>query len=458
MARRNGSWQNRVAYGPGGLAYRPHELLVREGIADLAAQILARIGREAGTIEYPEFEPEPVIGGTYRRLRGIPDPVAAIVELHRRGLRAQVNHVLFATCCCPPHPAGSTGAEFDPDPFYANPFYANPFYANPFYANAGTCCCSSAAAHPFYANPFYANPFYANANPASDPTIQATGRRESSARPAERPSVQPPILSADSTTPVVAILDTGYAGEYPPSVVPLRLDQTIAADDEPDGDTDGFLDPVAGHGTFIAGIIEQIAPGCVLEVYDHIAPYGDVDETEVGNRLWDLAERDEPLDLVNLSFGGYSQIGMEALARAVEAVQSAGAVVVASAGNDATCVPMFPAVLPDVVGVAALNRNGDPAPFTNYGDWVSACTLGSEVVSTFFDWNGAHPEEDGVDIDDFTGGWAVWSGTSFAAPRVVAALAQEMRLNNRTAQEAAEAIVNAISLDRKPMLGTVVLP
>ena len=27
---------------------------------------------------------------------------------------------------------------------------------------------------------------------------------------------------------------------------------------------DNYLDPVAGHGTFIAGIIEQLTPGCTI--------------------------------------------------------------------------------------------------------------------------------------------------------------------------------------------------
>ena len=108
--------------------------------------------------------------------------------------------------------------------------------------------------------------------------------------------------------------------------------------------------------------------------------------------LFELARRarDQRLQLVSLSFGGYSPFGMQVAADAVAALQAAGTVVVASAGNDATCVPSYPAALPEVVSVGALEAGGRPASYTNYGSWVRACTRETDVVSLFFDgFNGA---------------------------------------------------------------------
>jgi hypothetical protein len=464
-----GPWQDRVKFAPGGgLAYRPGEILVRGEVGELAAGILA----ERFDAEFPVEELQ---GGNWVRFGGLGDPLQAIEVLRRFGVASQVNHVLFANVCCPPHPATPEGERFYASPFYAsalhsnpvyaNPFYASPFYASPFYASAGSgcgCCgcCGSAAASPFYASPFYASPFYASPfyasavpSPAAAPAVQATGMRRSSARPAGAP--QRPPQQADHDVRI-AILDTGYAeGPHRPAVPPQHL--VDGGGDIPDEDGDAYLDPAAGHGTFIAGLIERTTPGCQLEAIAVLSGYGDSDEARIGEVLFRLAERPQPPHFVNLSFSGYSPLNMDYLADAVNRLHDVGTVVVASAGNDATCIPTYPAVLPGVIGVGALDEDGNAAPFTNYGPWVRACTLGVDVLSTFFDnFNGAEPPVDGADPDDFRG-WARWSGTSFAGPIVVAALAQAV-INGRTPRQAETELVSAERLPRRAMLGTIVRP
>ena len=69
----------------------------------------------------------------------------------------------------------------------------------------------------------------------------------------------------------------------------------------------------------------------------------------------------------------------------IRAAARATRVVVASAGNDATSRRTYPAALPGVVGVGALDGNR-PAAFSNFGPWVDACAPAVDVVSTFFDY------------------------------------------------------------------------
>jgi subtilisin family serine protease len=53
---------------------------------------------------------------------------------------------------------------------------------------------------------------------------------------------------------------------------------------------------------------------------------------------------------------------------------------------------MFPAALPSVVSVGALDQSGR-ADFSNFGGWVDCCAPGVDVVSTFF--SSATDEVDG---------------------------------------------------------------
>jgi subtilisin family serine protease len=222
---------------------------------------------------------------------------------------------------------------------------------------------------------------------------------------------------------------------------------------------DGFVDSCAGHGTFIAGVIAQHAPGCRIEVRSLADPSGAVSEAEVMAEVMAEANKDPECrpDYLNLSFGGRSWDGsaMAGLQAAISSAQLAGIVIVASAGNDGECHPTYPAALPGVVSVGAIGPDG-PAEFTNYGPWVRCCAPGVDVVSTFFtDFDGLTSAGVGGDPDRFEG-WACWSGTSFSAPAVVGALIREQLLTDCSPQQAVERLIDAPGLLRIPGLGTVV--
>jgi subtilisin family serine protease len=125
-----------------------------------------------------------------------------------------------------------------------------------------------------------------------------------------------------------------------------------------------------------------------------------------------------------------------------------GVAVVAAAGNYATSRRFYPAAFTEepvppgqlpLLSVGALNPNGSKAMFSDDARWISTWAPGAAVVSTFpVDINASRspqliarePEADAgpavreaLDPDDYSGGFAVWSGTSFAAPLLAAEIA-----------------------------------
>ncbi len=290
----------------------------------------------------------------------------------------------------------------------------------------------------------------------------------STARPASRPPLREPLALPWRRPPNVLVLDTGLAtsGGRPAHdalqghclVHRPWLDRTTGRfndEDEPDDDARGRLDRQAGHGTFISGVIRQICPDARVHHAGVLSSYGDGDDASVTSAieraLRRFRQRNEHIDIVVMSFGSYAEADRpppmaEAISRLLRR-----SVVVASAGNDATSRPCFPAALPGVVGVGAVDADGR-SMFSNFGPWVDASAPGVDVVSTFFT---AFDDQDpnGVCVDQYRG-WASWSGTSFAAPKVAAAIAQQMYLHDTTSQEA-WAHLAATAPFRHPDLGVL---
>jgi hypothetical protein len=220
------------------------------------------------------------------------------------------------------------------------------------------------------------------------------------------------------------------------------------------GDTAG-VDPLrgtlpthTGHGTFIAGLLRQACPAADIVALTVMDETGFVPEHQLIRALDVLRtrQREKPgwADAIVLSLGYYAETGDDVhytsgLKEILLDLGRLGVVVFAAAGNDATRRPSYPAafaidpafddpeVLP-VVSVAALNPDGTVAPFSNDGPWVTAEALGVNLVSAapVLPDGGAEPRSSArgsggrprstFDPDDYRSGYAVWSGTSFAAP------------------------------------------
>jgi len=177
---------------------------------------------------------------------------------------------------------------------------------------------------------------------------------------------------------------------------------------------DGWLDDEAGHGTFIAGVVLQRAPSTTVDIAKVLDSEGYGDEVGIGQAIVRFAKD----DVLNLSLGGYSHKNVPPVGL-VEALRhvKADSVVVAAAGNNNSTRPMWPAALKRVIAVGALDKAGKlAAPFTNHGWWVDCCTAAVDVLSPFVDFSETGSAS-GRTPQAFNG-WAIWSGTSFAAPKV----------------------------------------
>ena len=186
-----------------------------------------------------------------------------------------------------------------------------------------------------------------------------------------------------------------------------------------------------------------------------------------------VASKENPLDVVSLSLGYYHEtpgaVDDEAgLFAALRQLQRDGVCVVAAAGNGATTLEFWPAALATrplsddgqraagapLVSVGASNpADGTVAPFSNTGRWVLTYRPGVAVVSTmptglngslrgglFVDARGSNRKRGTPDPDDYSSGFGVWSGSSFAAPacagQVAHALCREDAEQERQARVA----------------------
>lgn len=287
-------------------------------------------------------------------------------------------------------------------------------------------------------------------------------------RPAPRPASAPRPPAGGSWPGcgvTVAVLDSGVVEGHPwlagapVSFGPGDVEQAEAVG--------GRLRRYAGHGTHVAGVVRCHAPGASILVLRLFGADGAVDDVTLAGAL---ARLPREVGVVNLSLGGvtHSDLPPPATAAVLRdlAVKRPSLVVVAAAGNEGWQRPVWPAAFKRVVGVGALGPDGQRACFSNSGWWVDACAPATDVVSAFVKFKG-DPEPVPVrgtcvapakpPKGPFTSGFAAWSGTSFAAPKVAAAVAAAMSMG-LDGPEAVYRLVGDARLPRVADLGTVVDP
>ncbi|MGQ0839129.1 type VII secretion-associated serine protease mycosin [Actinokineospora sp.] len=277
---------------------------------------------------------------------------------------------------------------------------------------------------------------------------------------------------------LIGVIDTGVR-QHPFFENRLRGggDYVIAADQ-------GIRD-CDGHGTEVAGIIAANPPKESGLAFKGIAPAAQIlsirqssgnyvakrptpEEPEgresTAGTLETLAQAvvsaaDQGVRVLNMSVDNCRPVSLGTITGAERQLQAAlryafeekDVVLVASAGNTGengcpdqrngedpnrpTHIVTPPWFSDYVISVAAMDRNGDPAPFSVQGPWVTVAAPGTEIISL-------DPVSNGLaNLQEIDGKRNPIQGTSFAAPYVagLAALIRQ-RFPNLTAKQVTERI------------------
>ena len=242
-------------------------------------------------------------------------------------------------------------------------------------------------------------------------------------------------VSTGTGQTIVAVIDSGIDASHPDLAANLWRNPGEIAGNGIDDDRNGFVDDIhgadfanndgdpfddTGHGTNVAGVLGAVGNNGVgitgvawttrIMALKFLRP-GTGGLTSDAARAIDYAIVNGA-KVINLSWGGPDND--PTLAAAIGRARSAGAIVVAAAGNQAADIDtrtFYPASnapsFDNVVSVTATDRNGNLAYFSSVGD--STVTLAAPGVNLRTTQRG--------------GGYQTLSGTSLATPIVAGAVA-----------------------------------
>ncbi|MCH6256077.1 S8 family serine peptidase [Puniceicoccaceae bacterium K14] len=267
-------------------------------------------------------------------------------------------------------------------------------------------------------------------------------------------------IANDAGNVVVAVLDTGVRYTHEDLAANMWVNEGEIPGNGIDDDgndyvddvhginaTDGSGDPMddMGHGTHVAGILGAVGNNGVgvvgvawnvqimaLKFLDEKGDGTDADAVECINYAIE-----QGVDIINNSWGGggYNAV----IEKAIDDANEKGILFVAAAGNsnsDTDKYPNYPSSyeFPNVVSVAATNRNDELADFSNFGESsVDIAAPGDEIYSTYA----------GSDSD-----YRTLNGSSMAAPFVSGVLAV---MKSRFPDEAMAALVNRLYSSADPL-------
>ncbi|MEM9712445.1 MAG: S8 family serine peptidase [Actinomycetota bacterium] len=216
--------------------------------------------------------------------------------------------------------------------------------------------------------------------------------------------------AVDGTGTTIAVIDTGVRATHE-DLTGRLLPIVDLLDGRVDGtEADHF------HGSHVSGIavatagndlgIRGVAPGARVLPIRALGVNGTGSTATVAEGILHAVEQD--VDVINLSLGANSPSTV--INGAIEHAIANDIVVVAAAGNSAERgnPTIWPAALPGVLTVGAIDATGGRASFSSFGPYVDVVAPGRDVVST-------------QQRDDGAYGGA--SGTSMAAPHVAAVAA-----------------------------------
>jgi len=239
-------------------------------------------------------------------------------------------------------------------------------------------------------------------------------------------------ISTGSHDIVVAVLDTGVDVNHPDLKDNIWVNKGEIPNNEIDDDNNGYIDDVSGwnfeednndvipdgydyydilgHGTQVSGVIAAVGDNKVgvcgvnwhgsimalrLSIY--------VTSAEVASAL-DYAAANGAR-VANMSFGSdeFGPEGDPIVKTAIDNAFAQGVLLVASAGNEDSARPNYPAAYYNVMAVASTNGEDIKTGHSNFGLWVDITAPGTDIVTT-----------------DLNNEYIATAGTSFSGPYVVA--------------------------------------
>ncbi|GAA1763797.1 S8/S53 family peptidase [Nostocoides vanveenii] len=217
----------------------------------------------------------------------------------------------------------------------------------------------------------------------------------------------------------VGVIDGGFEPADAPKRTDGWLDNVTTVTDGYSSLTQaapGVLDPGAGHGTFVTGVLLRHAPDAEIRQYRAVDSHGFGSSWRLMDCLMQAV--DDGCQILNCSLGFEDPhlVGNPALSAALHRIrQDTDVLIVAAAGNSGTTTPMLPAAHKATVGVGGTETDLDPLVWSNRGPWVDCSTIADPVTSIYV----VDPADPGGDVNP----WGTWYGTSFAAPKVTGELA-----------------------------------
>ena len=218
-------------------------------------------------------------------------------------------------------------------------------------------------------------------------------------------------VGAPSTTPPIAVLDSGIAD------VP-ELSGRIKPGFNANDDSRNTIDS-DGHGTAVAAIaagaaggvrgVSPTSPVIPIKIYDSL---GNTTEEALINAIGhadDLGAR--VINISSAAPAGNLDSGPNKLVRmAINLAVSDGALVIAPTGNEGGAKLDIPALYPHVIAVGASDQSGGRAAYSNGGTGIDLMAPGSAITT-------AAPKP------LCSSGYQLVEGTSFSAPAVAGAAA-----------------------------------
>lgn len=179
----------------------------------------------------------------------------------------------------------------------------------------------------------------------------------------------------------VLVLDTGVDKDHPALKNRFLKGRNFMFGGSPDDVTDSV-----GHGTHVSGTILAggengglvgVAPSAQLLMGRVCSPQGCSSIGIAYGLDWGIQEN---VQVISMSLGGSSATPAEQ--DAVKRAEQANVVVVAASGNDSADTVDFPAALPSVLAVGAVDADLKKASFSNYGPELAVVAPGTQVYSS----------------------------------------------------------------------------